>query len=197
MAERFPAPGILVDACGLLRLHKCGALGLLGKINTVHVADQVHSEFSRRGAAQKAALAALSPTKHTVTPGNSYWDAFCRIRGSMLGTQDLGEQESIAVCVGEAQAGRLLPFVSYDRGAARIAVQNGVVVVDFLATLAWAVEVGAATAERADAIEDLAQSVNGWKRPPGYAGSIETCRAQLVAQTRTALLAAKPKRDRK
>ena len=45
---------------------------------------------------------------------------------------------------------------------------------DFLDTLAWLVGCGVLTVDRADGIEALAGVVDGWKRPSGYGGSVET-----------------------
>lgn len=106
--------------------------------------------------------------------GSPAWDILCRIRGARFSTRDLGEAESLAVALAEAARGPLLPFVTYDNPATKQAAQLEVVTLDFLDTLAWLEGCGAVTGEQADAIEATAAAVDGWRRPAGYAGSIDT-----------------------
>jgi hypothetical protein len=52
---------------------------------------------------------------------------------------------------------------------------------DFLDTLAWLVGCGQLSAAAADELEVLAASVDGWRRPTGYVGQIETVRERRQA----------------
>jgi hypothetical protein len=187
--SRFPTRHLVLDACALLRFYKTapGSLPALQRLATLHMAGQVHTELSRRGASQRAAIKKLRLRKDAVVPDGPYWDAFCRERGGLVGTANLGEQESIAICVAESQRGEPWPLVTYDAGPGRRAQHLGLVVIDFLTTLAWCVEVGALTDKEANTIEDRAQVLNGWKRPAGYDGDIESQRSRLVAATRDAV----------
>ncbi len=114
------------------------------------------------------------------------WDHFSRIRGGRFSTKDLGEAESLAVCLDEQARGRCLPFVTYDNAAAKEAAGVGVVTLDFLDTLAWLVGCGVLDADRANAIERAATPFDGWRRPPTYDGSI----AQVVAARQTRVVVA-------
>ena len=44
--------------------------------------------------------------------GTQAYDKYCRLRGAHLGTNDLGELESIALCLDASASGRLQPFVT-------------------------------------------------------------------------------------
>lgn len=173
---RFPTAGVLLDNSALVRLLKCDALDVLRGTVALHVARHVAKEFGRQGPTERAAYERLSIEEHRVGPGLPVWEVFGRIRGGKLSTRDLGEAESIAVAVAEAEEGRLLPFVTYDNPATKLGDLHGVVTLDFLDTLAWLVGCGAITVERADEIEALASVEDGWKRPAGYAGNIESVR---------------------
>ncbi len=175
---RFPAAGALLDNSALVRLWKCEALDVLAGTVALHVAGQVAREFRAQGPAERAALDRLGVIAHRVAPGQSTWDTFCRLRGGQCSTRDLGEDESLAVALTMAEGGTLLPFVTYDCGASSDAIREGVVILDFLDTLAWLVGCGVLSAERADALEQDAGSVDGWKRPPGYTGAIESVRSR-------------------
>jgi hypothetical protein len=170
---RLPVDGLVLDACSIIRLYNCGALQRLDGLAPLHVAMHVQGEASRGGPAQKSALSALGCTKHAIAPGTPEWDALCGIRGAKYSTTGLGEDESIAVCLAEARRGRVLPLVTFDRSAAMRAEQQGVVTMGFLALLTWMVGSELLTLEEADSLEACAREVNGWKRPPGYDGSLE------------------------
>jgi hypothetical protein len=173
---RFPAAGVLLDNSAIVRLHKCEALDVLAGTVRLHVAGQVAKEFHAQGPAERATLAGLGVEIHRVRPGGAAWSAFCTLRGGRFATRDLGEDESIAVALAEAERGELLPFVTYDRLATSRSGGAGVVTLDFLDTLAWLVGCGVVTAQQADEIESLASVVDGWRRPAGYAGTIESVR---------------------
>lgn len=170
---RFPADGLVLDACTLMRLFNCGALDRIKSLATLHVAMHVHAEFARGGRAQKKALAALGVVKHAVVPGSEEWNALCLARGGAYSTTGLGEDQSIAVCVAQARRGRILPLVTFDKGAGRKATKFGVATVDFLSLLAWLVGCECMTVDEANALEVLAGKRNGWKRPNGYSGTLE------------------------
>lgn len=173
----FPTPGVLLDNSMLVRLWKCEALEVLGGTVGLHVATQVAKEFKAQGPAERAAFERLGIQSHGVRPGTPEWSHFCLIQAGKYSTRDLGERESFAVALARADEGELLPFVTYDRGATSEAETLGVVTLDFLDTIAWLVGCGALAAERADEIERLAIPVDGWKRPQGYTGSIESIRS--------------------
>ena len=170
---RFPTAGVLLDTSALVRLWKCDALDALRGTVELHVARHVAKEFQAQGPAERAAFARLDVTSHGVRPGSAAWSAFGTIRGGRYATRDLGEAESLAVAVAEAEDGRLLPFVTYDKLATKQAGLKGVVTLDFLDTLSWLTGCGVITTEEADDVESLAGATDGWRRPTGYAGSVE------------------------
>jgi hypothetical protein len=171
---RFPTPGVLLDASALVRLWKCDALEALAGTVQLHVAGHVEKELGRQGPAERAAFGKLRAVPHPLRVGTRAWELFGQLWGGRHTTRDLGEYESFAVALAMAENAELLPFVTYDLPAASQARQLDLVTLDFLDTLAWLVGCGALTVERANAIEALASVVDGWKRHPGYSGSIET-----------------------
>ncbi|MFS8067118.1 MAG: hypothetical protein ACMG6S_12170 [Byssovorax sp.] len=177
-----------------MRLWKCGALAELAGTVRLHVAGQVAKEFQAQGPSERAALVGLGATTHGVRPGTPAWEQLCLLRAGRCSTRDLGEDESLAVALTQIAQGEWLPFVTYDRQATRITTDLGVVALDFLDTLAWLVGCGVVTAERGDEIEALASMVDGWRRPAGYAGSIESVRGARQAHLieRVAAWRAKP-----
>jgi hypothetical protein len=130
-AHRFPADGVVLDACVLFRLDKCQVLPRLKGLTTLHVTTQVHEEFGRDGPRQRGLLNTLRPLKHSVIPGTPSWDEFTLLRGGKFSNQDLGEDESLAVCLAEADRDRFLPLVTFDSRAANKAREAGVPVIDF------------------------------------------------------------------
>ncbi len=168
----FPADGVMLDACTLIRLYKCGALERLKGLTTLHVTSQVCKEFEK-DPGQRSALRRLRITKHPLRVGTAAWEVFCQVRGGLFSHQDMGEDESLAICVTEAQKDRLLPLVTFDKGAAGKAVRFGVPTMDFLSLLSWLVACGSLSYEEADALEALAAQRNGWKRPSFYQGGLE------------------------
>ena len=135
----FPTPGVLLDNSALVRLHKCDALGALGRTLRLFAAGQVLREFRKQGPAERAALNGLGVEPRLVIPGTRAWAHFTTLRGAQFSTRDLGEDESIAIALAAAEDGEWLPFVTYDRPATRDARESGVVTLDFLDTLAWLV----------------------------------------------------------
>ena len=176
-----------------MRLFKCGSVSALKGFTSLHIAAHVETELGRAGHSQRTALARLGAIKHPVVPGSAEWDAFCVLRGGEFSTADLGEDESLAICLAEARKGRFLPLVTFDRGAAKKAIANGVPTLDFLALLSWLVACGKLTSEEADAIEASASALNGWKRPAGYNGGLASVAVALRDATGTALHAWKLK----
>lgn len=174
---RFPTSGVLLDNSALVRLWKCETLDVLGGTVGLHAAGQVAKEFKAQGPAERAAFDRLGIQSHGIRLGTREYEHFCLIQDQKHSTRHLGEKESLAVALARSEQGELLPFVTYDRGATSDAVLAGIVTLDFLDTLAWLVGCGVLTAERADEIEALATPLDGWKRPVGYTGSIETVRA--------------------
>lgn len=179
---RFPAKGVLLDANVLVRFFKCGALDKLKGTVELHLASQVAREF-KKIRAQRDALESIEPIIHRVEPGSATWEQFSRLRGHARSTRDLGEDESLAIALAEANEGNVLPFVTYDKGATSDAERERVVTLDFLDTLAWLVGCGVLSCEEADAIEVAATSAHGWKRPASYPGSIESIRAARQSAT--------------
>ncbi len=162
----------MLDACALIRLYKCGALERLKGLTTLHVTYQVCKEFEK-DPGQRSMLRKLRTTRHSLKVGTAAWDVFCQVRGGLFSNQDMGEDESLAICVAEAQKDRLLPLVTFDKGAAGKALKFGVPTVDFLSLLSWLIACGSLSHEEADAIEALAAQRNGWKRPSFYQGRLE------------------------
>ena len=186
--SRFPARSALLDACALIRLHKCEALGLLERTITLLVAAHAHGEFAVSGPSARAALERLRVQKRSVTAGSREWWHFALIRKG-FSTVDLGEDESLAVALAEADRGNQVPVVTYDDEAARKARGLGIATVSFLETLAWMHACGLITEEQAAEIEARAAARDGWRRPPGH-----TARwAELVLPLREALEAAPPR----
>jgi len=169
---RFPAGAALLDNCALVRFWKCGALSALAETVEIHVAGQVGREFRKQGPTERAELERLHVVVDLVRVGSVEWDIFARLRGGIASTRDLGEDESLAIAIAQAQRKQHMPFVTYDVGAGETARDSGVVALDFLDTLAWLVACRRITAERADEIEVRARRVDGWKPPPDYLGSV-------------------------
>lgn len=184
---RFPANGILLDACVLFRLDKCEVLPSLKGLAPLHVASSVHSEFSKDGPRQRKLLVDLNVMKHSVVPGSLEWDALAKVRGGLFSNRDLGEDESLAIALVAAQKKRFLPLATFDVGAAKAANRLGVPVLDFLSLLAWMVACGCLSFAEADAVELLATQRNGWKRPSSYRGSVEAHATELRQSTGRAI----------
>ncbi len=119
----------------------------------------------------------LGVERLSVRNGSREWQVFASLRGPRHSTRDLGEDESLAVALTQAERGVFLPFVTYDRIAARQSADRGVVTLDFLDTLAWLVACGVIEPDRADEIEASAVAIDGWKRPVGYVGEIQSVRS--------------------
>jgi len=168
----------MLDASVLFRLFKCDAIMALDAGLELHVATQVHNEFSKGGPAERSILKKLKVIPHQVVPGTREWETFCLIR-QRFSTRDLGEDESLAVCLAEASRGHLLPFVTFDGKGTADANSQGVVTLGFLELLSWLVELGSLTLTEADTLEELAIVRNGWKRPTNYSGSLHTVEQQL------------------
>lgn len=180
--SRFPARSVLLDACALIRLHKCEALGLLERTVPLLAAAHAHGEFAVSGPSARAALERLRVQKRSVTSGSREWWHFALIREG-FSTVDLGEDESLAVALAEADRGNQVPLVTYDDGAARKARGLGIATVSFLETLAWMHACGLITEEQAAEIEARAAARDGWRRPPGHTAPW----AELVRPLREAL----------
>ena len=184
---RFPAPELVVDACALVRAYKCGFIERLGRLGKLHVTGQVVAEMNKGGPGQKAALRKVRVIRRSITPGTAEWEAFATVRGGRFGVGDLGEDESIAVCLAEAGKGKRLPLMTFDHSANRRALGFGIVTIDFLTTLSWLVRCGGYTVEEADALELRASQVNGWRRPKTYAGTLESIVETACQHTTDAL----------
>ncbi|HSK02861.1 MAG TPA: hypothetical protein VK932_16530 [Kofleriaceae bacterium] len=175
----------LLDACVLIRLYKCDALDLLARTIALAAAEHAHGEFAVGGPSTRAALDRLRVEKRPILPGSKEWNHFVRIR-SEFSTVDLGEDQSIAVALAEAERDNHVPIVTYDEGATRKARSFGVATVSFLETLAWLVTCELITVEQASELEARAAARDGWRRPPAQAGAL----ADLVEPLRGALEAA-------
>lgn len=160
----FPTRSVLLDACALIRLHKCDALELLEATITFLAAAHAHGEFAADGPRARALLERLPVEKRSITSGSREWEHFTLIRKG-FSTVDLGEDESMAVALAEADRGSQVPIVTYDDGATRKAHGLGIVTVSFLETLAWMVSCGLLTEEQAIEIEARAAARDGWRRP--------------------------------
>lgn len=179
--SRFPARSVLLDACALIRLYKCDALDLLvGTVRFV-VAEHAHGEFAASGPSARAALRRLRVEPRSIIPGTPEWDHFARVRVE-FSTVDLGEDQSIAIALAEADLGNPMPIVTYDGGAAKKARGLGVATISFPETLAWMRSCGLLTEEQAAEIEARAAARDGW-RPPAQV----VLPATLIAQLHEAL----------
>ena len=185
---RFPAPGVLLDNSVLVRLWKCQVLEALQGTVELHVAQQVSAEFRKQGPSERAAFDRLGAQSHRVGPGTPFWSAFSRLRGARYNTRDLGDDELLAIAVTWADDGVRLPIVTYDAGAAKDALAEGLVAIDFLDTLAWLVGCGRLTADQANEVERRAQLLEGYRRSTSYSGQIdhvyEARQAELVTRVR-------------
>jgi hypothetical protein len=168
----FPTRSVLLDACALIRLHKCDALESLEETITFLAAAHAHGEFRRRRAAGARPAGAPACREAPHTSGSPEWDHFTLIRRgfSTVDLGELGEDESIAVALAEADRGNQVPIVTYDDGAARKARGLGIAIVSFLETLAWIMTCGLLTEEQAVEIEERAAARDGWRRPQGQVG---------------------------
>lgn len=128
----------MLDASALIRLHKCESLDLLTSTAKLSIAEHAHGEFEAGGPSARAALARLKVTKRPIVPGSPEWKHFALVREE-FSTVDLGEDQSIAVALAEADRDNPMPIVCYDDGAVRKAHGFSVATVSFLATLAWLV----------------------------------------------------------
>jgi hypothetical protein len=191
--SRFPARSVLLDACALIRLYKCDALGVLERTIVFLAAAHAHGEFAASGPAARAMLERLRIQKRSIVPGSKEWSHFARIRRG-FSTVDLGEDESLAVALAEAERGNPVPIVTYDRGATKKARSFGIAIVSFLETLAWMLTCGLITAEQAIEIEARAAARDGWTRPPEHAGSPAELMLPGRETLEAALQAAKRKR---
>jgi hypothetical protein len=78
--SRFPTRAALLDACALIRLHKCEALSALAGTIDFAVAEHAYGEFAAGGPSAKAALVRLTAVKRPIIPGSLEWTHFARIR---------------------------------------------------------------------------------------------------------------------
>ena len=190
--SRFPTRSVLLDACALIRLYKCDALGLLERTIVLLVGAHAYGEFALSGPAARALLERLRIQKRSIVPGSREWSHFALIRKG-FSTVDLGEDESLAVALAEADRGNQVPIVTYDDAAAKKARSLGLATVSFLETLAWMHTCGLITEEQAAEIEARAAARDGWKRPLGPAVPLE----DLVSLLRDALASAPEAAPRK
>jgi predicted nucleic acid-binding protein len=155
----------------LIRLHKCEALDKL--TNTLHflVAEHAHEEFSASGPSARAALERLQASKRSIIPGSPEWKNFSLIRNS-FSTVDLGEDQSIALALTEADRGKQTPLVTYDYGAEKKANALGVITISFLETLAWLMSCKKISLQEAEKIEARATARDGWRRPIHQVGPL-------------------------
>jgi hypothetical protein len=172
----------------LFRFFKCEAAQALAAGPALHVAAQVHREFSKGGPSERKLLKKLRIIQHQVVPGTREWERLCLLRQG-FSNRDLGEDESLAVCMAELSRGRLLPFATFDHTGTADARRLGVMTLGFLDLLCWLVELGSLTFEDAGRIEELARYRNGWKRPADYSGPIEAISQATLARTREAFTA--------
>lgn len=153
--SRFPARAVLLDASALIRLYKCESLELLTNTVKLAAAEHVHGEFEAGGPAQRAALGRLAVSKRSIVPGSPEWKHFVLVRKG-FSTVDLGEDQSIAIALAEAERDTPMPIVCYDYGAVRKAHELNVATVSFLATLAWLISCGRLSLEHAEELEERA-----------------------------------------
>ncbi len=189
--SRFPARGALLDACALIRLHKCDVLDRLAGTIDFAVAEHAYGEFAAGGPSAKAALARLAMVKRPIIPGSPEWKHFARVRDG-FSTVDLGEDQSIAIALAEADRRNPMPIVTYDNGAAKKAQLYGVASVPFLATLAWLVSCGVISVQEADDVEARATARDGWTRPAAQAGPLAAQIESLCNALGAVLNEAKP-----
>jgi hypothetical protein len=180
-APPFPAASVVLDANVLMRFYNCAALHALGGAVRLVVSAHVYKECTRVGPEVRQRLRKLDLERRAITPGTLEWDELAVVRGGVCSPRDLGEDESIAICLAEATRGQAVPFATYDRRALSAAAGLGIATLDFLDTLAWLVGCGRLTAEEADTIEAKAGPCDGWKRPAGCTGSIDDVRADRQA----------------
>jgi hypothetical protein len=154
----------MLDACVLLRFIKCNKIPSLQGKPRLLVAGQVIRE-SRKRPVSRDAVASLDLSICQVTPGTPEWEIFCRLRGGTYSNQNLGEIESVAVCLARADQGDCVPFITYDERASRLAREQGVLTMDFLDTLAWLLGCGVIDEAEAGQIEQAASRCDGWRRP--------------------------------
>ena len=171
----------MLDANVLMRFHNCGAMDVLGGMVRLLVSPHVYKECTRVGPEVRQRLRDLGLERCALTPGTAEWDQLAVVRGGLCSPRNLGEDESIALCLAGAARGQRLPFVTYDRRALTLAAGFDVATMDFLDTLSWLVGCGRLTPEEADTIEAKAGPCDGWRRPAGYAGAIERVRADRQA----------------
>src|SRR4051812_42026979 len=100
--NEFPSSGLVVDANVLVRAYKCDFLDALPKLARLYATGHVRTEFNRGGPGQKAAFRAARIDCHAVVPGSREWTELSLVRGGTFGVRDLGEDESIALCLAEA-----------------------------------------------------------------------------------------------
>ncbi len=189
--SRFPARAARLDACALIRFQKCESLDLLASTIDFAVAEHAYGEFAAGGPSAKAALARLAIVKRPIIPGSLEWKQFARVRDG-FSTVDLGEDQSIAIALAEADRHNPMPIVTYDDGAVKKAQQYGVATVSFLATLAWLVSCGVISVEEADDLEARAAARDGWVRPAAQAGPLAAQVESLCNALGPALNAVKP-----
>lgn len=127
-------------------------------------------------------LERLPVQKRSITVGSREWDHFVLIRKG-FSTVDLGEDESIAIALAEADRGTQIPIVTYDAEAAKKARGLGIATVSFLETLAWMHHCGLITEAQAAEIEARATAQDGWRRPAGHVAAW----TELVQPLRDAL----------
>jgi hypothetical protein len=187
---------VLLDACALIRLYKCDALDLLRETIELLAAAHAHGEFAASGPSARAALERLRVQKRPVIPGSKEWNHFVQIRKG-FSTVDLGEDESLAVALAEADRGNQVPIVTYDDEATRKARGLGTATVSFLETLAWMLTCELITEEQANEIEARAAARDGWRRPPVHVGTLADLVLPLREMLESALRATKPGRTRR
>jgi hypothetical protein len=107
----------VLDANVLMRFHNCGALEVLGGTVRLVVSPHVYKECTRVGPEIRQRLRDLDLERAALTPGTSEWDQLAIVRGGLCSPRNLGEDESIALCLARAARGQRLPFVTYDRRA--------------------------------------------------------------------------------
>jgi hypothetical protein len=168
--SKFPTRVAILDACVLIRLHKCDALDLIAKTIELIISEHAYGEFAAGGPAAKAALTKLDVVKRSIIVGSPEWTHLALLRAE-FSTVDLGEDQSIAIALAEADRNNFMPIVTYDHGAEQKARNHDVATVSFLETLAWLVTCGRLSVEAAEEIEDRAKSRDGWKRRSTQVGS--------------------------
>ncbi len=194
----FPTRVALLDACILVRMHKCNALDRLEGALDFVTAEQVHGEFSAGGPSARAALEALDVDKRSIVPGSPEWVQFARVRDAKeFSTVDLGEDQSIALSLAEQQRGRVVPIATDDAAATRKAAQFGVVTGSFLDILVWLIACSRISNTEAEQLEQVAAVRDGWKRPPAYPGPLEPLVAPLCAELTARVEAARTRLPKK